>query len=137
MKNASIDVRNKLARGILTSFSFDENPDDLSIENVLRQSLTIIACMPMIMTAAYQVKRRVYDKKSMYIHPIKPEHSTAESILYTTRSNRTFTDEEAKLLDLCLILHAEHGGGNNSTFTNPFNSWLALKIFESFLPTYN
>ena len=68
------------------------------------------------MTYAYQVKRRYYLKKSMYLHPMNPELSTAETILYNTRSNRKFTDEEAKLLDICLMLHAEHGGGNNSAF---------------------
>jgi len=111
IKAPSPNIMNKLARSVLALYSYDDNPDDLSIENVLRQSLQILAQLPTIMTYAYQVKRRHYYKKSMYIHPIKPEHSTAESILYTTRSNRTFTDEEAKLLDLCLILHAEHGGG--------------------------
>ncbi|MBE6814853.1 MAG: citrate synthase [Ruminococcaceae bacterium] len=116
IKAPSPNIMNKLARSVLALYSYDDNPDDLSIENVLRQSLQILAQLPTIMTYAYQVKRRHYYKKSMYIHPIKPEHSTAESILYTTRSNRTFTDEEAKLLDLCLILHAEHGGGNNSAF---------------------
>ena len=70
----------------------------------------------MIMTYAYQVKRRYYLKKSMYLHPVKEGLSTAETVLYTTRSDRKFTDEEAKLLDLCLMLHAEHGGGNNSAF---------------------
>ncbi len=116
IKAPSPNIMNKLARSVLALYSYDDNPDDLSIENVLRQSLQIIAQLPTIMTYAYQVKRRHYYKKSMYIHPLKEEHSTAESILYTTRSNRTFTDEEAKLLDLCLILHAEHGGGNNSAF---------------------
>ena len=116
IKAPSPNIMNKLARSVLALYSYDDNPDDLSIENVLRQSLQILAQLPTIMTYAYQVKRRHYYKKSMYIHPIKPEHSTAESILYTTRSNRTFSDEEAKLLDLCLILHAEHGGGNNSAF---------------------
>jgi citrate synthase len=70
----------------------------------------------MIMTYAYQVKRRYYLKESMYLHPLKDGLTTAETILYNTRSNMEFTDEEAKLLDLCLILHAEHGGGNNSAF---------------------
>ena len=116
IKAPSPNIMNKLARSVLALYSYDDNPDDLSIENVLRQSLQILAQLPTIMSYAYQVKRRHYYKKSMYIHPLKEEHTTAESILYTTRSNRSFTDEEAKLLDLCLILHAEHGGGNNSAF---------------------
>ena len=116
MKNASMDVMNKLARCVLTSYSFDEFPDDISINNVLRQSVQIIAQMPVMMCYAYQVKRMKFYNKSMYFHPEKKELSTAETILRSIRSDRKFTDEEAKLLDICLILHAEHGGGNNSTF---------------------
>ncbi|MDD6012763.1 MAG: citrate synthase [Oscillospiraceae bacterium] len=117
MKNASIDIMNKLARCVLISYSFDENPDDISIENVLRQSIQILAQLPVMMCYAYQVKRMKYYGKSMYFHPEKKELSTAETILRSIRADRKYTDEEAKLLDICLILHAEHGGGNNSTFT--------------------
>ena len=116
MKAPSPDIMNKLARSVLALYSYDSNPDDLSIENVLRQSIQIIAQLPTIMTYAYQVKRRHYLKKSMYLHNLKPGLTTAETILYTTRSDKKFTDEEAKLLDVCLMLHAEHGGGNNSAF---------------------
>ena len=116
MKAPSPNIMNKLERSVLSLYSYDDNPDDISTENILRQSIQLIAQLPTIMTYAYQVKRRHYLKKSMYLHPVKPELSTAETILYTTRSNRKFTDEEAKLLDICLILHAEHGGGNNSAF---------------------
>ncbi len=116
MKAPSPNIMNKLERSVLSLYSYDHNPDDISIENVLRQSVQLIAQLPTIMTYAYQVKRRYYLKKSMYLHPIKPGLSTAETILYNTRSNRSFTDEEAKLLDLCLMIHAEHGGGNNSAF---------------------
>lgn len=116
MKAPSPNIMNKLQRSVLSLYSYDINPDDISIENVLRQSIQLIAQLPTIMTYAYQVKRRHYYKKSMYIHPIVPEHSTAETILNTTRSNREFTDDEAKLLDICLMLHADHGGGNNSAF---------------------
>ena len=97
-------------------YSYDDNPDDISTENVLRQCIQLIAQLPSIMSYAYQVKRRHFYKKSMYIHQPKRELCTAQSILRTLRSDRLFTDEEAKLLDLCLILHSEHGGGNNSTF---------------------
>ena len=117
MKNASKDVMNKIARCILVLYSADEKADDISLENVLRQSIQVLAQLPMIASYAYQVKRHKYYGKSMYIHPEKPELSTAETILRSIRADRKFTDEEAKLLDLCLILHAEHGGGNNSTFT--------------------
>ena len=116
MKAPSPNIMNKLERSVLSLYSYDSNPDDISIENVLRQSIQLVAQLPTIMTYAYQVKRRYYLKKSMYLHPIKPGLSTAETILYNTRSNREYTDAEAKLLDLCLMIHAEHGGGNNSAF---------------------
>ena len=118
MKNASISIMNKLARCILISYSFDENPDDISIENVLRQSVQLIAQIPVMICYAYQVKRKKFYGKSMYFHPEKQELSTAETILRSIRADRKFTHDEARLLDICLILHAEHGGGNNSTFTN-------------------
>ena len=117
MKAPSPDVMNKAARSVLALYSYDPNPDDISPENVLRQCIQLIAQIPVIMTAAYQVKRRVYDKKSMYMHQSKRELGTAESILRSIRSDKHFTDDEAKLLDICMIIHAEHGGGNNSTFT--------------------
>ncbi|MBQ2841595.1 MAG: citrate/2-methylcitrate synthase [Clostridia bacterium] len=117
MKAPSPDIMNKLSRSVLALYSYDENPDDTSVENVLRQCIHLIAQIPAIMVYAYQVKRRHYYKKSMYIHQMKPEHRTAETVLRSIRANKTFTDKEAKLLDICLMLHAEHGGGNNSTFT--------------------
>lgn len=117
MKHPSKDIMNKMARCVMTLYSFDENPDDISIENVLRQSLQLIAQIPTIMNSAYQIKRRAFYNKSMYLHPIKPELSTAESILRQLRADKKYTDEEAKLLDICLMLHSDHGGGNNSTFS--------------------
>ena len=117
MKNASKDIMNKMARCVMVLYSYDENPDDISLPNVLRQSLQLIAQMPTIMNSAHQVKRRAFDNKTMFLHPIKKEHSTAESILYQLRANKKFTHEEARLLDICLMLHADHGGGNNSTFS--------------------
>ena len=116
MRNASMSVMNKLQRCVLISYSFDEKPDDNSIENVLRQCVQIIAQMPVMMCYAYQVKRKKFYSKSMYFHPVKQELSTAETILRSIRADKNYTDEEAKLLDICLMLHAEHGGGNNSTF---------------------
>ena len=117
MKHPSKDIMNKMARCVMTLYSFDENPDDISIENVLRQSLQLIAQFPTIMNSAYQIKRRAFYNKSMYLHPIKPELSTAESILRQLRADKKYTDEEAKLLDICLMIHSDHGGGNNSTFS--------------------
>ncbi len=116
IKAPSPNIMNKLARSVLALYSYDDSADDPSIENNLRQSIQLIARMPTIMVAAYQVKRHYYDHRSMYLHPAKAGHSIAENILYTLRGDKQFTDEEAKLLDLCLMLHAEHGGGNNSTF---------------------
>ena len=116
IKAPSKNVMNKLARSVLALYSYDSNPDDPSLENNMRQSIQLIARLPTIMTYAYQVKRRHYDKRSMYFHPIDPTQSTAESILNAIRPDRVFTDEEAKLLDICMMIHAEHGGGNNSTF---------------------
>ena len=116
MKAPSNDVMNKLARSVLALYSYDDNPDDTSIENVIRQSIQLVARMPVIMSYSYQVKRRHYYGKSMYIHPIKPHQSTAECILNSIRSDRKFTKDEALLLDACLMIHAEHGGGNNSSF---------------------
>ncbi len=117
MKAPSPNIMNKLSRGVLALYSYDNNPDDTSVENVLRQCIHLIAQIPAIMVYAYQVKRRHYYKKSMYIHQMKPEHKTAETVLRSIRADKTFTDKEAKLLDTCLMIHAEHGGGNNSTFT--------------------
>ncbi len=117
MKNPSKDIMNKLGRSILCLYSRDDDPDNNDIRNVLRQSIQLISQMPTMMCYAYQVKRRIYYGKSMYLHPIKPEFSTAETILRSIRSNKEFTREEARLLDTCLMVHAEHGGGNNSTFT--------------------
>ena len=117
LKAPSRDIMNKLARSVLAMYSFDDNPDDNSLENIVRQSISLIACLPTIMTYAYQVKRRHFENKSMYFHPIDKSLSTSESILHALRPDCHFTDSEAKLLDLCMILHAEHGGGNNSSFT--------------------
>ena len=116
MKAPSRDIMNTLQRATLALYSYDENPDDLSLENTMRQSMSLIAKMPLIMVAAYQVRRRMFEHKSMYFHHPRPELTIAENILRTMRSDKQFSDEEAKMLDLCLVLHAEHGGGNNSTF---------------------
>lgn len=117
MKAPSPNIMNKMASSVTALYAYDENPDDISVENVLRQTIQLIAQLPAIMSYAYQVKRRFFYKKSMYIHQVKPEQKTAEVVLRSIRSNKTFTDREAKLLDLCLMIHADHGGGNNSTFT--------------------
>lgn len=117
MKAPSTNIMNVLSRCVLALYTYDNNPEDTSIENVMRQSIQLIARMPSIMVAAYQVKKRVFDGRSMYLHNPRPDFSTAQNILRLLRSDKQFTEEEAHLLDLCLVLHVEHGGGNNSTFT--------------------
>ena len=117
MKHPSKDIMNKMARCVMDLYSFDEDPDNTSVANVLRQSLQLLAQFPTIMNTAYQVKRRAFYNKSMYLHPIIKDISTAEYILRQTRANKEYTQEEAHLLDICLMLHADHGGGNNSTFS--------------------
>ena len=131
IKAPSPNIMNKLARSVLALYSYDDTPDDPSLENNMRQSIELIARLPTIMTYAYQVKRRHYDRKSMFFHPLCPEHHTAEAILYALRPDKQFTDEEAKLLDLCMMLHAEHGGGNNSTFTSRVLSSSGTDIYST------
>ncbi|MEG0769448.1 MAG: citrate synthase [Ruthenibacterium sp.] len=116
MKAPSPNIMNKMARSVLALYSYDDNAEDQSLENILRQSITLIASLPSIMVNAYQIKKRVYDRQSMYLHLPQSGQSTAEHILSTYRADQQFTKEEAKLLDLCMVLHADHGGGNNSTF---------------------
>ncbi|MEG0457902.1 MAG: citrate synthase, partial [Oscillospiraceae bacterium] len=113
----SINIMNKLGRSVLALYSYDDEAENTLIDNVIRQSIELIAQMPTIMVDAYQVKKRHFDHKSMYFHPPIAGHSFAEHILSTLRDDRQFTQEEARLLDICMILHADHGGGNNSTFT--------------------
>ena len=117
MKAPSPDIMNKMGRSVLALYSYDDTPEDTSLRNILKQSIRLISSLPTVMVNAYQVKRRTYDKESMYFHMAQPGQSTAEHILSTYRADQKFTREEAKLLDICLALHADHGGGNNSTFS--------------------
>jgi len=113
----SLNIMNKLSRCILSFYSFDEHPDDLSQENVLRQSIDLIARMPALICYGYQAKTSYNEDASLYFHKPLPELSTAENLLRMMRPEGTYTELEAVILDLCLILHAEHGGGNNSALT--------------------
>ncbi len=117
MKAPSPDIMNKLARGVLASYSYDDNPEDVSIQNNLRQCIELIARFSTLTAYAYQAKRRYYENKSMYIHNPKENLSTAENLLRLIRPNKEYTKLEASILDLSLILHAEHGGGNNSSLS--------------------
>jgi citrate synthase len=113
----SVNIMNKLARSVFSSYSYDENPDDTSIGNVLRQCIQLIARFPAMVAYGYQAKQHYHDNQSLYLHKQKTELSTAENFLQLIRPNQEYTRLEAEVLDLALILHAEHGGGNNSTFT--------------------
>ena len=116
LKAPSKDIMNKLARSVLALYSYDEFAEESSLEGELRKAIYIIARMPTMMVNAYQAKIGHYDNKSTYFHPVRPDESLAQRILSTLRIDREYTEEEAHLLDICLMLHAEHGGGNNSTF---------------------
>ena len=116
MKSPSNDMMNTLARGVLTLYAYDENANDTSIPNVLKQCMELISLLPVIAVYGYQ-SYRYKSGESLFIHKPQPELSTAENILYTLRPDHSYTELEAKILDIALVLHAEHGGGNNSTFT--------------------
>ena len=117
MKAPSKDMMNTLSRSVLTLYSYDSNPEDISLPNVLRQCMNLISIFPMLSVYGYQAHRHYNQNKSLYIHNPKKELSTAENILRMLRPDKKYTPFEATILDLALVLHMEHGGGNNSTFT--------------------
>ncbi len=134
LKAPSRDIMNKMARSTLALYSYDSNPETLSPEHEIDTAISLIARMPVIMICAYETQRRYFSEDSMIMHPLIKGQSTAENILSTLRPDRNFTHEEARLLDLMLMLHAEHGGGNNSTFscrvltssgTEPYSTYAA------------
>ena len=117
LKAPGKDMMNILSRCVLALYTYDDNPDDISTANVLRQCLQLIAEFPLLAVYGYQSFEHYHNYNSLFIHYPKPEYNTAENILYLLREDGKFTPLEARLLDLALVLHAEHGGGNNSTFT--------------------
>ncbi len=117
MKAPSMDIMNALQRSVLTLYSYDENPDDITIQNVLKQCLSLIATFPLISVYAYHAYQHYHNDKSLLIRYPDPELSTAENILRILRGDGQYTELEARVLDIALVIHAEHGGGNNSTFT--------------------
>ena len=134
LKAPSKNIMNKMARSLLALYSYDDDPENRSPEYEMATAISIISKLPNIMVCAYQVKKRSFDGMSLFMHPLIEGHSTAEMILSALRPDRQFTDEEAKMLDLMLMLHAEHGGGNNSTFscrvltssgTDPYSAYAA------------
>ena len=116
MRHPSGNMMNELARSVLSLYSYDPDPDNTSIENLLLQSVKLIGCFPSIVANAYAVKRHYFQGDSLHIHFPVPELSTAENFLRMIRPDTSYTEEEAHLLDMMLMVHAEHGGGNNSTF---------------------
>ena len=134
LKAPSRNIMNKISRSILALYSYDDAPEAKSPEEELMTAISIIAKLPVIVASAYQAKRRFYDSQTLYMHQVRPEESTAETLLSLLRFDRKYTFEEAQLLDLMLMLHAEHGGGNNSAFacrvltssgTDPYSAYSA------------
>lgn len=117
MKAPSKDMMNTLARSVLTLYSYDDRADDTSLPNVLRQCMQLISLFPMLSIYGYQAYSHYHDGNSLFIHQPIPELSTAENILHILRPDSSYTPLEAKILDIALVLHMEHGGGNNSSFT--------------------
>ena len=116
MRHPSRDIMNDLARSVLLLYSYDENPDDTSADNLLTQSIKLIGSFPAIVANAYAVNRHYFDGESLHIHYPSAELSAAENFLRMIRPDASYTEEEAHLLDMMMMIHAEHGGGNNSTF---------------------
>ena len=117
MKAPTANIMNMLQKSVLTLYSYDPDPDNISIENILSQSLTLIGTMPLLSVYAYHSYQHYHNERSLIIRYPKPELSTAENVLRMLRDDGIYTELEARVLDICLVLHAEHGGGNNSTFT--------------------
>jgi len=116
LKAPSPDIMNKLSRSILALYPYDKDPENSSVANVLRQCMELIARTPLMISYAYMAKKHYCDKQSLFLHEPRPEYNTAQNILHLIRPTGEFTELEARVLDLALVLHAEHGGGNNSTF---------------------
>ncbi len=117
LKAPSSNIMNKMARSVLAMYSYDSNPDEITVANILRQSIELIARLPVIASAGYAAKKHYHDGESLYLHVPQKELSTAENILYLLRPDNKYTKAEAEMLDVLLMVQAEHGGGNNSAFT--------------------
>ena len=125
------NLMNKIQQAILILYAYDENPDDTSAYNTLLQGLNLLAKMPSIIAYSYQTKIHNYDDESLIIHKIKKEDSISETILRLIRKDQKYTPTEAEVLDCMLVLHADHGGGNNSTFTNVVISSTGTDLYSS------
>lgn len=131
LKVPSPNVMNLMQRVVLALYAYDDNPEDLSLENQLDEAISIISKIPLIMAYAYMSKKHYYDKESLILHRPLENASIAENILHLTRPDSKFTQTEAELLDLCLMVHAEHGGGNNSAFSTHVVSSSGTDIYSS------
>lgn len=126
------NLMNKVMKDVLTLYGYDQYADDVSLEHILDQGLHLVAKMPSLIVYNYMSKIHYFDNKSMFIHHYDPEKSIAENILYMIRANQKYSKKEAEVLDVCLVLHADHGGGNNSTFTNVVMSSTGTDIYSTF-----
>ena len=131
MRAPSSDIMNKIQSGIVSLYSYDPNPEDMSLENQLKQSIQIISRLPIIAAHAYSVKRHVFDQDSLLLHRPLPGLACAQNFMRILGQDVSFDEKEARLLDLCLVLHAEHGGGNNSTFACRVLSSAGTDIYSS------
>jgi citrate synthase len=131
LKAPSNNVMNKLSRAVLALYSYESDPENTTLPSEMRHALQLIARCPVIVAHAFSTKRHYYDNESLYIHRPQPGLSVAENFLYSVRHDNQFTQEEAHLLDLCLVLHMEHGGGNNSAFACRVLSSSGTDIYAS------
>lgn len=131
MRAPSPDIMNKLQSGINALYTYDDNPEDKSLENQLKQSIQIISRLPIIAAQAYSVKKHVFDQDSLLLHRPLPGLACAQNFMRILGQDVSFDEKEARLLDLCLVLHAEHGGGNNSTFACRVLSSSGTDIYSS------
>lgn len=131
LRTPSKSLMNSLQQSILALYDYDEEPDNIDPYQTLLKGINILAKLPSLAVYAYQSKIHYYERKSLVIHYPKPEYSMAENILYMLRQNGSFTEQEAQLLDVMLMIHADHGGGNNSTFTNVVISSTGTDVYSS------
>lgn len=131
LRTPSHSLMNHIARAILALYSYDSDPDNTDALEILRKGISLIAKMPAIISYSLQAKTHYIDNDSLHIHHPKKELSIAENILYLSRNDGKYTKLEAEVLDLCLIIHADHGGGNNSTFVNVVVSSTGTDIYSA------
>lgn len=132
LRSPTKNLMNKMQQDVLMLYAYDKNPDDVSVNHILHQGLHIVAKLPALVCYEYQSKVHYFDNDSMFIHPVDESKSIAESILSMLRPDKKYSEMEASVLDIALLLHADHGGGNNSTFVNVVMSSSGTDIYSSF-----